>query len=105
MSKILITGANGFIGANIVRAALAKGYKVKAFVRQTSNLQTIQDLQIDFAYGDLREIESIHKALEDCDYIIHKGYDIDNTNTQNCELQVFFWNKGRGECITAMPGN
>ena len=73
MSKILITGANGFIGANIVRAALVKGYEVKAFVRQTSNLQTIQDLPIDFAYGDLREIESIHKALDDCNYIIHNG--------------------------------
>ncbi|MFX1503481.1 MAG: NAD-dependent epimerase/dehydratase family protein [Promethearchaeota archaeon] len=73
MSKILITGANGFIGANIVRAALLKGYEVKAFVRQTSNLQTIQDLPIDFAYGDLREIESIHKALDNCDYIIHNG--------------------------------
>ena len=73
MPKILITGANGFIGANIVRAALAKGYEVKAFVRQTSNLQTIQDLPIDIAYGDLREIESIHKALDDCNYIIHNG--------------------------------
>ena len=73
MSKILITGANGFIGANIIRAALLKGYEVKAFVRQSSNLKTIRDLPIEFAYGELREIESIHKALDDCDYIIHNA--------------------------------
>ena len=73
MSKVLITGANGFIGANIVRAAIEKGYDVKAFVRKTSDISTIKDLQIEFAYGDLRDVESVSKAMDDCDYIIHGG--------------------------------
>jgi len=73
MSKVLITGANGFIGANIVRAAIEKGYAVKAFVRKTSDISTIKDLQIEFAYGDLRDAESVSKAMDDCDYIIHGG--------------------------------
>ena len=73
MSKVLITGANGFIGANIVRAALKKRYEVKAFVRKTSNLINLRDLDIDFAYGDLRDIKSISKAMDDCDFIIHAG--------------------------------
>jgi dihydroflavonol-4-reductase len=73
LSKVLITGANGFIGANIVRAALEKGYIVKVFVRKTSNLQSIKDLPIEIAYGDLRDTRSINKAMNDCDYIIHNG--------------------------------
>ena len=73
MSKVLITGANGFIGANIVRAAIEKGYAVKAFVRKTSDISTIKDLQIEFVYGDLRDVESVSKAMDDCDYIIHGG--------------------------------
>jgi len=73
VSKVLITGANGFIGANIVRAAIEKGYAVKAFVRKTSDISTIKDLQIELAYGDLRDIESVSKAMDDCDYIIHGG--------------------------------
>ncbi len=73
MSKVLITGANGFIGANIVRAALEKKYQVKAFVRKTSDLQSLKGLSIDFAYGDLRDTESVRKAMADCDYIIHAG--------------------------------
>jgi len=73
MSKVLITGANGFIGANIVRAAIEKGYAVKAFVRKTSDISTIKDLQIEFAYGDLRDVKSVSKAMDDCDYIIHGG--------------------------------
>lgn len=71
--KVLITGANGFIGANIVRAALEKNYEVKAFVRKTSDLQAIEGLPIEFAYGDLRDTDSVSKAMDDCDHIIHGG--------------------------------
>ena len=73
MSKILITGANGFIGANIVRAALEKEYEVKAFVRKTSDLQALKDLPIELAYGDLKDTDSIKNAMDDCEYIIHNG--------------------------------
>ncbi len=73
MSKVLITGANGFIGANIVRAALEEDYEVRAFVRETSNLQTINGLPIEYAYGDLRDINSLAKAMDGCEYIIHAG--------------------------------
>lgn len=73
MTKVLITGANGFIGANIVRAALEKNYKVKAFVRETSDLQTLKELPIEYAYGDLRDKESVNDAMDGCDYIIHAG--------------------------------
>jgi dihydroflavonol-4-reductase len=73
LSKVLITGANGFIGANIVRATLEKGYEVKAFVRKTSDLQALEGLLIDLVYGDLRDTESVSKAMDDCEYIIHGG--------------------------------
>lgn len=73
MRKVLITGANGFIGSNIVRAALDKNYQVKAFVRETSDLQTLKGLPIEFAYGDLRDKKSVGKAMDGCEYIIHTG--------------------------------
>jgi dihydroflavonol-4-reductase len=73
MSKVLITGANGFIGANIVREALDRGYQVKAFVRETSDLRTLENLPIEYAYGDLRDKDSVEKAMEECKYLIHAG--------------------------------
>ncbi|MBD3214013.1 MAG: NAD-dependent epimerase/dehydratase family protein [Candidatus Lokiarchaeota archaeon] len=73
MTKVLITGANGFIGANIVREALDRGYQVKAFVRKTSDLQTLENLPIEYAYGDLRDSLSLTRAIKNCDYVIHAG--------------------------------
>ncbi|MFX1268354.1 MAG: SDR family NAD(P)-dependent oxidoreductase [Promethearchaeota archaeon] len=73
MSKILVTGANGFIGANILRAALKKGFEVRAFVRKTSDLRMIQDLPVEFSYGDLRDPTSLSRAIDNCDHIIHNG--------------------------------
>lgn len=73
MAKVLITGSNGFIGANIVRAALEKKYDVRAYVRKGSDLSTIKDLPIEFAYGDLRDLNALDNALDGCDYLIHNG--------------------------------
>jgi len=56
-----------------VRAALEKAYEVKAFVRKTSDLQALEGLPIELVYGDLRDTESVSKAMDDCEYIIHAG--------------------------------
>ena len=38
-SRILVTGANGHLGANTIRALLKKNYEVNAFVRNNSDLR------------------------------------------------------------------
>ena len=69
--KVLVTGANGFIGSNLVKALLKKGYKVRAFVRTTSNLTSIQDLKVELAYGDILQRETLEKAMKGCQLIFH----------------------------------
>ena len=50
--KALVTGATGFIGANIVRVLLKKGYEVQALVRRNSDQRNLDgesgDRQIMF---------------------------------------------------------
>ena len=65
--KSLVTGANGFIGSSIVRELLKDGVEVKALVRETSNLQNLEGLDIEKVYGDIRDKESVKSALEGCD--------------------------------------
>lgn len=48
MTRILITGANGFLGSNLVRILLSNNYKILAFSRSTNNISEYLHL-IDFA--------------------------------------------------------
>ena len=76
MSKtIFITGANGFLGSRITRLALKNKYRVKAFVRNTTNLDDINDKNLEFCFGDLRDKSSIEKSLTKVDFIFHVAAD------------------------------
>jgi len=69
--KILVTGATGFIGSNVVRELLQAGEKVKALIRKESDTKNIDGLDIEVVHGDLLDINSLIFALEDCDRLFH----------------------------------
>ncbi|WP_250657830.1 NAD-dependent epimerase/dehydratase family protein [Alkalimarinus coralli] len=69
--KVLVTGANGHIGANVVRALLKQGHQVRGFIRQASDTQGIDGLDIELFYGDVMNADSLQQAAIGCDAIIH----------------------------------
>lgn len=69
--KALVTGATGFIGGNLVRELLKQGYQVRALVRKSSNQRSIEGLDVDVVFGDLRDRDSLNKALEGCEVLFH----------------------------------
>ena len=78
-TKILVTGANGFIGLHTVLHFLQAGYNVSATVRtkeQAANVrQTIAkhtDTQkLEFVYADLLSDEGWDQAVAGCDFVLH----------------------------------
>lgn len=63
----LVTGATGFIGSAIVRELIKDGEDVRVFVRETSDTRNIDKLDVERVYGDIRDGESMKKALKGCD--------------------------------------
>ncbi len=53
--KALVTGANGFVGAAVVRALNRAGYEVKAMVRETSDRRNLAQLDVETVVADLLE--------------------------------------------------
>lgn len=71
MSKILITGVNGFIGSHIARKVLADGHYVRGLVRRTSDLKLLKDMDVELITGDITDEESLAPAVKDMDIVIH----------------------------------
>ncbi len=69
--KVLITGANGFIGAALARDALRRGMRVRCLVRKTSDLSRLRGLDVESYYGELRRPETLKEALKDVDIVYH----------------------------------
>ncbi len=65
--KALVTGATGFIGSSLVRELLKDGVEVRILVRKNSNTKNIDGLNLERAYGDIRDKESVKAALKGCD--------------------------------------
>jgi len=69
MKKVVVTGASGHIGANLVRELLERGYPVVALVRQTS--LALEGLSVERVHGDLSDIQSLRKAFRGAEMVYH----------------------------------
>jgi dihydroflavonol-4-reductase len=69
--KTFVTGANGLLGASLVRELLRRGHQVRALVRKDSNLAGIRGLDIELYYGDLDDESRLAEACRGFDHVIH----------------------------------
>jgi NAD dependent epimerase/dehydratase len=77
MSKVLVTGAGGFIGSHLCEQLLARGREVRALVRYNGrgsqgwlDTSPLRD-RIEIVAGDIRDFDSVSRAATDCDEVFH----------------------------------
>lgn len=79
MKKILVTGADGFIGSHLTEQLVKRGYKVKAFTLYNSFnnwgwLDTCgKDIMsnVEIFQGDIRDPNGVKEAMKGCDAVFH----------------------------------
>ncbi|MEA3450575.1 MAG: NAD-dependent epimerase/dehydratase family protein [Bacteroidota bacterium] len=69
--KVLVTGATGLLGANIVCELNKQNYKVKIISRKGSSLKSLDDCEYELYEGNITDYSDLEKAIEGCDYVIH----------------------------------
>lgn len=79
--RALVTGASGFVGANVVRALLARGVGVRGLVRLVRPVRNggarlaLDGLPIECAVGDVRDAGSVRRALRGVSVCFHVAAD------------------------------
>jgi len=68
--RILVTGATGFIGTNLVKE-LSKRNKVRCLVRKTSNASLLKSKNIELFYGNLLDKASLRDVTKNVDVVYH----------------------------------
>ena len=79
MKKVLVTGADGFIGSHLTESLLEKGYEVKAFAYYNSfntwgwldSLSQEQLKEIEVFTGDIRDPNGVREAMKGMDAVFH----------------------------------
>jgi dihydroflavonol-4-reductase len=69
--RVLVSGANGFVGSAVVRALLRRGYPVRALARASSDTTNLEGLDVEIVRGDLLDSPSLEHALENCEGLFH----------------------------------
>lgn len=94
MTRALISGATGFIGRHLVRAAVSRGYDVTCLVRATSETKRLDGLKARRICGDVTDRDSLAAAIKGQDVVFHlagcvkaiqpgRFYEINERGTRN----------------------
>ena len=73
--KVLITGANGFVGSAVIRQLLETGHTLRALVRPGSDRRNLEGLAVELCEGDLADPDSLAPAVRGCEILFHVAAD------------------------------
>lgn len=68
---VLITGASGLLGANLVRYMHGLGFRIRVLVRPGADLSVLSDIPMDIRYGYIDRKASVIEAIQGCSYVVH----------------------------------
>ncbi len=71
--RVLVTGATGLVGNNVVRLLVEQGRTVRVLTRATSDPRPLQDLRVEVSLGDVRDEQSVQRAMDDVTHVVHSA--------------------------------
>lgn len=69
--KILVTGANGFLGSWLCKHLIQSGHEVSALVRKSSDLSDLEGISVNYLYGDVTNLESLISTFKNQQAVYH----------------------------------
>lgn len=66
---VVVTGASGHLGVNLIRALVADNRSVRALIHK--NGQTVEGIDAEIVYGDIVDKDSLYHAFQDAEVVYH----------------------------------
>jgi uncharacterized protein YbjT (DUF2867 family) len=76
MTKILVTGATGNVGSQLVGELRARGVPVRAFVRDAARAKALLGTDVELAIGDFSDQASLRRAMQGVDQVFLTSADV-----------------------------
>ena len=70
-APILVTGATGFLGHTLCPYLVERGHRLRALVRPSSDCDSLRQLGVELAWGNICDAESVRAATEGCRMVVH----------------------------------
>ncbi len=67
----LVIGASGFLGSHVTRQLVEAGERVRVMLRRTSSTRAIDDLDVEYCYGDVFDDAALRVAMSGCDVVYY----------------------------------
>lgn len=71
MKMVLVTGANGLLGANLIREINAQGFRARALLRKNCDKRSLAGSEFETFEGDISDTTDLANAVDGCDFVIH----------------------------------
>ena len=89
---IFVTGATGFLGSNLVKRLYEGKHKITIFATKNSFHPSLEGFKIKRKEGDVRDYNSVLKAMKGCNYAYHlAGLTFDDPRKKKNYLELMFW--------------
>lgn len=75
MDRAFVTGGTGFVGANLVRLLLEKGFSVKTLARPGGNRKNLEGLPVEVIAGDLHDEGALRAGCAGARFVFHLAAD------------------------------
>ena len=69
--RVFVTGGTGFVGANVVRSLLERGYSVRCLIRESSPRLCVEGLDVEFVEASLSDVDALAHAMDGCGAVQH----------------------------------
>lgn len=87
--KVLVTGANGFVGRHVVASFLRDGHEVRALLRPSASLDQLPwREQVEIARADLRSSAGLERACDGVEAVVHVAARMGGSESQQFETTV-----------------